>query len=288
MYCFCIYYVRDCRPEVFCKKRLSKKLREFHSKQLPLEAWNLIKKRLQQRSFPENFVKLLRIPILKNTLTKVPSVLKNLYFKMLLILQSRLLPLQDVIFTKVTDTTSFLTIKYLHDTPWKYKGTFLHIKLELLSLITKKKLFKLIYLTLFGTYKQALTNFSNNPSNVSEIFWGMLTTGSEEVSVGKLNLEGIEYILWRLLNKVPRVPKYPSAWDLSAQVPYECTRAWVPKCLECPSGLGVTLKCPWSDLWVPSFPLSAPEVKKMCNITRNGLFNRFMEFLETFQNKNFT
>ena len=72
--------------------------------------------------------------------------------------------------------------------------------------------------------------------------------------------------------QVPWVPEGLSAlWVLegfeyrSAQVP------WVPK-------------CPWSALWVPNFPLRAVRVKKVWNITRNGLASSFTEFLKTFQN----
>ena len=69
--------------------------------------------------------------------------------------------------------------------------------------------------------------------------------------------------------------------------------AWIPKCFECPSTLRVPkcLEYPsaqalfecLSAIWVPNFPLSALRVKKVGNITRNGLVNSFIEFLKTFQ-----
>ena len=78
-----------------------------------------------------------------------------------------------------------------------------------------------------------------------------------------------------------RVPKCPSS---SLREP-KCQLPWAPECLsaprvpfECPSALGVTLDCPWSDFYVPNFPLSARLVKNVCNITRDGLFNSFIVF----------
>ena len=72
-------------------------------------------------------------------------------------------------------------------------------------------------------------------------------------------------------------------------------RAQMPKYRECPSALSLlrTPKCAsvfqvlWSAFWVSNFPLSVFQVKKVWNITRNGLLNIFVEFLKTFQNPYF-
>ena len=108
-----------------------------------------------------------------------------------------------------------------------------------------------------------------------------------------------------LLNKLPRLPKFPSVWVSecpSAQVP-ECPSAQVPWVFECLSALPVpdclewlqcptaqmpwVPECPWSALWVPNFPLSGLQLKGVWNITRNGLAHSFIEFLKTFQNTYF-
>ena len=54
---------------------------------------------------------------------------------------------------------------------------------------------------------------------------------------------------------------------------FECSSALrVPKYTECPSTLGVTLEC----------PLRALRVKKISNITGNGILNSFIEFFFKF------
>ena len=59
---------RSSRPEVFCKKTALKTFAEFTEKHLcsSIQAYNVIKKRLQYRSFPVNFGEFLRTPISKN------------------------------------------------------------------------------------------------------------------------------------------------------------------------------------------------------------------------------
>ena len=55
-------------PEVFCKKRCSKKFRIIHRKTPVLaKACNFIKKRLWHRCFPANSVKLMGIPFSQKT-----------------------------------------------------------------------------------------------------------------------------------------------------------------------------------------------------------------------------
>ena len=75
---------------------------------------------------------------------------------------------------------------------------------------------------------------------------------------------------------MPRVPEC-----LSAQVLSECLRTQVP---EWPSALSTQVP---SALRVPNFSLSTLRVNKVWNITRNGLANRFIEFLKIFQNTYF-
>ena len=125
-----------------------------------------------------------------------------------------------------------------------------------------------------------------------------------------------------LLNErhpVPALSNYPSAWvlaSLSAQVPFKCPSAQVSSVRKCPSVLqvpkylkcssvrvlrvpkcclsvlGVSLGCPSSPQW----PLSAPlvpfvypsvlwmffRVKKVSNITGNGLLNSFVVIFKKF------
>ena len=98
-----------------------------------------------------------------------------------------------------------------------------------------------------------------------------------------------------LLNKVPRVswvPKYLLSEWLSVHVPFECPSAqipWVPKCPKSPSNAQVR-KCLSSALECPlsvQFPFECFQAKKVWNITKNGLFHIFVEFLKTFQNPYF-
>ena len=67
-----VYCFQKQPPEMFCKKRCSLKVCEFHRKTPVLElcwkiwACNLIKKKLQYGCFPLKFAKFLRTPILNN------------------------------------------------------------------------------------------------------------------------------------------------------------------------------------------------------------------------------
>ena len=101
----------------------------------------------------------------------------------------------------------------------------------------------------------------------------------------------IRAISLSLLNKVVRVSECPS----TLQVP-GCPSAQVSWLLEYSSALQVSFECPsvqllfecssarvpwvpkrtWSALGVLKCPLSALRVKKVCNITRNGLLNSFI------------
>ena len=96
-----------------------------------------------------------------------------------------------------------------------------------------------------------------------------------------------------LLNKVLQVPKclaclstWVPKWPSRSRVPI-CLSAqmswvlWVPRVPESPS-VSWVLKCPWSAIWVSSFPLSVLRVKKVCNITGNRLVNCFTEFFKNF------
>ena len=94
-----------------------------------------------------------------------------------------------------------------------------------------------------------------------------------------------------LLNKVPWVPKcpsggvpkclecrvhkYPSSVGV-AQFP-KCRRTYMGNCFECSS-----TQVPFECLWMSNFPLSALWAKKVCNITKNGVVNSFIEFFKTF------
>ena len=94
--------------------------------------------------------------------------------------------------------------------------------------------------------------------------------------------------------QVPWVPECPSVVSSALrepkrQLPWALESLSAPRVpFECPSALGVTLDCPWSDFYVPNFPLSARLLKNVCNITRDGLFHSFIEFLKTYRNRYFT
>ena len=63
--------VRSSRPEVFCKKGVFRNFTEFIGKHLCQSLFwpaTLLKKRLWHRCFPENFLKFLRTPFLKEHL----------------------------------------------------------------------------------------------------------------------------------------------------------------------------------------------------------------------------
>ena len=77
------------------------------------------------------------------------------------------------------------------------------------------------------------------------------------------------WVFWtNLINKVPRVP-------------FKCSSSQEPKCLECPSVSSARLLFEWPRaLWVTNFPLSALRIKKVCNITSNGLVDRSIEPLK--------
>ena len=79
-----------------------------------------------------------------------------------------------------------------------------------------------------------------------------------------------------------RVPKclsvqVPSA--LSVWVPKCSSSAQMPKCLECKS-VQLPFECPWIALWVPNFPLSVLQAKKVWN----AAWVYIIKFLKTFQN----
>ena len=80
---------------------------------------------------------------------------------------------------------------------------------------------------------------------------------------------------------VPKSFEFPSP-----KAPFECpiaSSAQVPESSVCPwSTLGVLFQCSGA-LWVPlESPLSALQVKKVCNIIWNCFLNSFIEFFETF------
>ena len=94
--------------------------------------------------------------------------------------------------------------------------------------------------------------------------WNMLEPSFCRTSCSKTYQE-----LTKFPKKVPWVPECPSVLRV--------TSAWVAKCLECLSTLGVL-----------NLPLSAAWVKKVCNITKNELVDSFIEFLKTFRNTDIT